>query len=242
LKRRRASTTVDAVRALIAFDLDGVLYSSEAFLGAAYREAIAKVNAQRPGSFARVPDTREILDHVGWPVTVILERLFPTTAPAALDLLYAETLTVICAHVARGEGILFPAVPSTLAQLQRAGFLLAIASNGRRQYVETVLLAHGLVPYFTELVATDDVTSRAKVDILRIYLTRHQLSAAQLVMVGDRASDVEAASAVGCHFVGCDYGHGYRHEIEGAGAVVSAFDRLLSVIPTLPIAPPLRVG
>jgi phosphoglycolate phosphatase-like HAD superfamily hydrolase len=52
-------------------------------------------------------------------------------------------------------------------------------------------------------------------------------------MVGDRASDVEAAQAVGCHFVGCDYGHGYRAEIAGAGPVVASFDALPSVIESL---------
>jgi len=90
------------VQAVIAFDLDGVLYSSEPFLGEAYREAIVNVNAQRPNSFPRVPSTREILDHVGWPVTVILDRLFPDIDARAVDLLYAETLEVICARVALG--------------------------------------------------------------------------------------------------------------------------------------------
>jgi phosphoglycolate phosphatase-like HAD superfamily hydrolase len=47
-----------------------------------------------------------------------------------------------------------------------------------------------------------------------------------VVMVGDRTSDVEAARAVGCHFVGCDYGHGYRHEIEAAGPLVNRFSDL----------------
>ena len=62
---------------LLAFDLDGVLYSSEPFLGDAYREAIEDVNAQRPGAFPRVPATRDILDHIGWPVPEILAAPVP---------------------------------------------------------------------------------------------------------------------------------------------------------------------
>ncbi len=50
------------------------------------------------------------------------------------------------------------------------------------------------------------------------------------MIVGDRSSDVEAAASVGAHFIGCDYGHGYRPEIEGAGPIVSAFDQLPPVI------------
>jgi phosphoglycolate phosphatase len=239
LQQRGSSTTVRRMRALVAFDLDGVIYSSEPFLGEAYREAIANVNARRPGSFPRVPSTREILDHVGWPVPVILERLFPNIDPAAVELLYAETLTVVCAHVARCEGILFPGVAETLARLHTSGFLLAIASNGRRQYVETVLTANNIAGFFTHLITVDrDGAVREKPDILRAYLARHRVAPRQLIMVGDRSSDVEAAAAVGCAFIGCDYGHGHRDEIAGAGPVVSRFDQLPEAIAALPAAAP----
>jgi phosphoglycolate phosphatase len=218
------------VQALIAFDLDGVLFSSEPFLGEAYREAIANVNARRPNSFPRIPSTREILDHVGWPVTVILQRLFPEIDAAAVDVLYAEALEVICAHVTRGDGILFPGVAETLADLRRSGSLLAVASNGRQRYIEAVLFTYGIAPHFLELITVESGTIDNKAGILRAYLARQGLAPARLVMVGDRSSDVEAAAAVGCHFIGCDYGHGYRDEIEGAGPIVSAFDQLPAAI------------
>ncbi len=226
---------------LIAFDLDGVLYSAEPFLGEAYREAIANVNAQRPGSFPRVPNTREILDHVGWPVSVILARLFPTIDPAAVELLFLETVHVIAAHVERREGILFPRVAETLCELQHAGLTLAVASNGRRQYVETVLSTYGIARYFTELVTVDGGERiQSKADILRAYMQRERHTPAQLVMVGDRTSDVEAARDVGCHFIGCDYGHGHREEIDGAGPIVASFGQLPDVIEAMFGLPPVQ--
>ena len=218
------------MRALIAFDLDGVLYSSEPFLGEAYRDAIANVNARHPGSFPRVPTTREILDHVGWPVPVILERLFPAVDPVAVELLYVETLDVIAAYVRRGDGLLFPGVRETLRRLCAAGYALVIASNGRQSYVEAVLEVNDIAPYFGELLTVDRGRMTTKADLLRAYRARYELPVVRLVMVGDRASDVEAAVAVGCHFVGCDYGHGYQHEIEGVGPIVSGFDQLPEVI------------
>lgn len=233
LRRSVASISVCRMRALVAFDLDGVLYSAEPFLGEAYREAIANVNTRRPGSFPRVPSTREILDHVGWPVPVILQRLFPAIDPAAVALLYDETLAVICAYVSRGHGIIFPGVTDTLPQLQRAGFVLAIASNGRRRYIEAVLATHHIMRYFGELVTVESPAIGDKAGILRTQLVRHHITEGHLVMVGDRASDVDAARAVGCRFVGCDYGHGYRHEIEGAGPIISAFAELPRVLTML---------
>ena len=214
--------------ALVAFDLDGVLYSSEPFLGDAYREAIANVNASRPGSFARVPSTREILDHVGWPIPVIFANLFPDADEQALSALHTETLSVICTHVARGDGILYPDVAETLRLLHDRGLTLAVASNGRTDYVETVLATYRLSDLFIPRVTADMVGD--KTSILRFYVYRLALDRSAVVMVGDRSSDVDAARAVGCHFVGCDYGHGYRHEIEAAGPLVDRFANLPETI------------
>lgn len=225
---------------LVAFDLDGVLYSSEPFLGEAYREAIAGVNAQRPGSFDRVPTTREILDHVGWPVSEIIARLFPQTDSEALALLYGQTLNTICRRVARGEGILYPGVADILPALAAARYRLAIASNGRRRYVEAVLHTYALTGYFEPLIAADDTPVRDKGQIVRAHQETDHLTAEQVVLVGDRTSDVEAAQAVGCHFVGCDYGHGYRHEIEPYGPIVASFRDLPSVLTTLCKLPTAR--
>jgi len=207
--------------ALLAFDLDGVLYSSEPFLGAAYQEAIANVNARLPGAFARVPTTPEILAYVGWTIPTIFANLFPDAAPPALAALHAETLEVICRRVAAREGILYPDVPQTLQALREAGHTLCVASNGRTRYVETVLATYAIADAFTARVTADMVGD--KVSILRFYRYRFALPVEQVVMIGDRASDVEAAHGVGCPFVGCDYGHGHRHEIESAGPLVQRF-------------------
>jgi phosphoglycolate phosphatase len=220
-----------AMRGMVAFDLDGVLYSSEPFLGDAYREAIANVNARQPGAFPRVPETREILDHVGWPVSVILARLFPAMDATVVRVLSLELQDVICRRVAGCEGVLFGGVATTLAQLRRDGWMLAIASNGRRRYIETVLSTYDLAGYFIELVSLDSHPGiRVKADILRTHLQRECLTPAQLVMVGDRASDVEAAQAIGCRFIGCDYGHGHRDEIVDAGPVIGEFEQVRAVL------------
>ena len=216
---------------LLAFDLDGVLYSSEPFLGEAYREAIARVNARHPGAFARVPTTAEILAHVGWPLPVIFANLFPGAAEAPLEDLHAETLDVICRRVAAGEGTCYPAVADTLRALRDAGHTLCVASNGRTRYVETVIATYGVADLFLARVTADDVGD--KTAILRHYLRALPADPRRTVMVGDRASDVDAARAIGCHFVGCDYGHGHRDEIEHAGPLVRDFADLPDVIQAL---------
>lgn len=216
---------------LIAFDMDGVLFSSEPFVAQAYREAMETVNARKPGTLPRVPSAREILDHIGWPVRVIQERLFPGLDEASGDLLYEETSNAMAAHAVSGDGYLYPDVPDTLRTLRQSGHALCVASNGRRSYVEGVLRTYGLRDLFLPSITADEVGSKEAV--LRGYLRRHDLTRDRLVMIGDRASDAEAALAVGCHFIGCDYGHGYRREIEAAGPVVGRFSDLPATIERL---------
>jgi len=224
-----------AAPGLLAFDLDGVLYSSETFLGESYREAIGNVNRRRPGSFDRIPETREILDHIGWPLPVILDRLFPTAHRDAIALLHQESLSSICARVAAGKGILYPGVTDTLRALQRSGFVLALASNGRRLYLQTVLSTYALTELFIDIITADAAGDKAT--LLGLYLRQLGADPARTVMIGDRASDVEAAVANRTLFIGCDYGHGYRHEIESAGPVVSSFTALPGAIEALLAAP-----
>jgi len=213
---------------LVAFDLDGVLYTSEPFIADAYREAMELVNARRPSSFARLPDTREILEHVGWPVQTILARLFPTADSEAVALLGEIVLDVICHRVKARAGRLYDGVPEALGSLHEAGHLLALASNGRRRYVEAVLATYGLSELFVAPITADQFGDKPA--LLREYAKRHRVTPGHMVMVGDRASDVEAARAVGCHFIGCDCGHGHREEIAGAGPVVSGLNEVPSAV------------
>ena len=215
---------------LVAFDLDGVLYSTEPFLADAYRDAIERVNALRAGSFDRIPSSDEIFQHIGWPVPTILARLFPDANPGAVRLIYDVTLNVICDRVAAREGALFGGVPETLKTLRQRGDTLVVASNGRRRYVETVLRTYDLTALFAPVIAVDDAAVPDKRALLAAYLVRYQVSPADAIMVGDRRSDVEAARAVGCRFIGCDYGHGLRDEIEGEGPIISTFGELIDVL------------
>ncbi|MGD9763291.1 MAG: HAD family hydrolase [Candidatus Binatia bacterium] len=217
--------------ALLAFDLDGVLYSSEPFLGDAYREAIEAVHARHPSAFARVPTTHEILAHVGWTLPVIFANLFPGVDPDALTDLHASTLEVICRRVAGREGVLYEGVPAVLRAVRADGHQLAVASNGRARYIESVLATYDLADLFLPRVTADEVGD--KVAILRHYVNAVGVSPTRAVMIGDRASDVEAARAVGCPFIGCDYGHGHRDEIEAAGPLIQDFAALPDTVAAL---------
>lgn len=218
---------------LVAFDLDGVLYSSERFLADAYREAIGRVNDVLPGAFPAVPTTEEIFAHMGWPVDVMAARIFPSVSEEARKQLLVETLDAIVRRVRAGRGEVFDGVPEVLAELAARGLTLAVASNGRRPYLDAVLETHGLASFFVPLEASTTGNVLAKSEILRRYMTRHGAAPNATLMVGDRSSDVEAARAAGVPFVGCDYGFGHRGELDGAGPVIDSMRELPALIASM---------
>ena len=122
--------------------------------------------------------------------------------------------------------------PRRCTTLHAAGYTLAVASNGRTRYVETVLATYGLADLFIPRVTADDGRRQDRRSCATTCYRWPSIRDA-VVMVGDRASDVDAARAVGCRFIGCDYGHGYRHEIEHAGPLVRDFAALPGVIASL---------
>ena len=53
----------------------------------------------------------------------------------------------------------------------------------------------------------------------RIRQWQHELNAAVVIVVGDRATDIQNARAAGAYAVGVTYGMGSREELSGADAL-----------------------
>ena len=60
----------------LCFDMDGVIFSSRAFIGIAYQKAVESFN-KRAGAKIAIPDTNTILAEVGRPAHELFEKLFP---------------------------------------------------------------------------------------------------------------------------------------------------------------------
>ncbi len=191
----------------LAFDLDGVIYTSEGFIAQAYEEAI------RRGKLGlKKPTTRQVMAQIGKPIDIIFKELFPKITAGQMKVLHRLTLEAIREMIVADRGEIFKGIPEMLARLSKR-FELAVCSNGRRLYVETVLSQYGLKKHFTKIQTLEDVQARTKGELLAYYIRAHKTGARQWLMVGDRRSDWEAAEFVGCGFIGCLWGHADREEL-----------------------------
>lgn len=217
---------------LIAFDLDGTLLDSVPDLAVAADQAVQAVGY--PGV-----SEAQVRDYVGNGADVLVARALSQSltinpelstelreqARHLFDDFYAQT----------GHRLshLYANVKSTLTELKNAGFTLALVTNKPSKFVPEVLEQHGIDHFFSDVIGGDTFPNK-KPDPMALnwLLEKHQLTAQQMLMVGDSKNDILAAKNAGCPSFGLTYGYNHGEPIADAGPDFVADDiaALLEVV------------
>ena len=190
----------------IAFDIDGTLYDCSPVVGHAFEQGIDEFLVQNPALNLRKPSTDEIMKLVGIPVDEIFASLFPNLSQELSHKLNDCCTEKLAKLVLQQKGIILPGVIETIHVLYNKGYGLLTASNGRKEYVEAVLTAYGLTPYFLHITALEDNDLHDKTQLLAYY-KKTLPDCDILIMAGDRTNDMVAAQDNGVPFIGCAFGH-----------------------------------
>ena len=219
------STASDARPQLVIFDLDGTLTDSADGILASFRHALTAVGAEVPaGDLAgRV---------VGPPMHLTLAGL--VLAEHADDAIAAYRAD----YTSRGWAMnsLFDGIPELLADLQTAGVRLAVATSKAEPTARRILEHFELADYFDVIAgASVDGSRSSKADVLAHALGQLDPLPQRVLMVGDRAHDVEGAAEHGIDTVVVGWGYGaddFRepHAAEAAAAHVPTVSALREVL------------
>jgi phosphoglycolate phosphatase len=207
----------------LAFDMDGVLFSSEGFIGNAYEDAILRAEINLP-----IPTSEAIIKQVGKPITEIFRNLFPAISAEEIAILHKETLISVVNMIIEGKGYMYEDIPAIIEQLSRK-YQLFICSNGRRKYIEAVLNFYGISEFFQTVLTLEDLLLNNKGELLQAYIKDQGNDANSWIMIGDRRADLNAAAYVGCKFIGCMWGHGDLNEIGDADILLKNPIELLQI-------------
>jgi len=191
--------TVAATRPqLVIFDLDGTLTDSAQGIVSSFRHALGEVGAE-------VPDGDLAGRIVGPPMHYTLRAMgLGGDADAAIAAYRADYST-------RGWALnsLFDGIPQLLADLRAAGVRLAVATSKPEPTARRVLAHFGLDEYFEVIAgASLDGVRATKRDVMAHALAQLEPLPERVVMVGDRAHDVEGAAAHGIETVVVGWGYG----------------------------------
>jgi len=214
----------------ILFDVDGTIFSSEEIIHEIYIEEFEKTRALL-GRPAHIPTRPEIIEQIGKPVPVIFANLAPDLSRPEQDELSGRILEGLVTGIAAGRGHHYPGVTETVRELKKRGYDLFTASNGRAPYVRSILQAGGIFPKFKS-IPTVGGTIQNKSELVASILKENLLMPAQAALIGDRASDRDAAIENQVPFVAACFGHGTEEEWGGSVARIDSIHELLDLFPS----------
>jgi phosphoglycolate phosphatase len=139
-------------------------------------------------------------------------------------------------HALRQEGKmvepLYPHVRETIIRLDKAGYVMGIATGKGIRGLNHVLDLHDMAHFFTTLQTPDNAPGKPHPGMLENAMATTGVQPENTFMVGDTSYDMEMAVHAGVHGIGVDWGYHEVAELQAAGArsiisQMTALDRLL---------------
>jgi len=215
----------------VIFDLDGTLVDTAPDL-------LAAVNAVMIAEGRQAVTSAKLRHLVGHGARTMLEHALlnsgPAVPPERLTQLIDDFLGHYRGNIAAASRP-FPGVEETLEKLKTNGAALGICSNKPHDLTEMLLSAVGLTHFFGSVHGAGR-NAKNKPDAIHLNAVIHELGVAKerSVMVGDSATDVSVARAVGIPVIVMSYGYTPTpaHEL-GADAVTGDFTQVPALVDRL---------
>lgn len=210
----------------ILFDLDGTLVDSAPDIAEAVNRTLAQYGyAQQPFSV--------IANWIGDGARELLNTaLHHAQAKESFDDVFPHFMQNYADTVLLTADI-YPHVKDTLARLHRSGVKMAVCSNKPERFINPVLSKNAIAGYFDVLVGGDTLKEK-KPSALPLMVAAEQLgvSIEQCLMVGDSATDFNAAQAAGMDCVLVSYGYARGIDVHALNQqqVIDDFSHLLQYI------------
>jgi phosphoglycolate phosphatase len=206
----------------LVFDLDGTLSDPAEGL-------LAAINHGLEASGVPARDPADLARFIGPSLDRIYGELLDTDDPERLRNAI-EAYRDVYYRDGYKQNRLYEGIIDALECLSGRGFRLYVATAKRQDIAGKVVEHFGLTRFFHGVLGCG--LKRQKHELLE------DIQAAEtrrpLIMIGDRANDMEAARAVGAEAVGVLWGYGDEAELRGAGAtrLLTAPAELLSAFPS----------
>lgn len=195
----------------ILFDLDGTLTDPEEGLVRSLNAGLREVGLQERSN-------EELRPCIGPPLRDTYEEYFGLSKEKTEQAIrgfraYYETKGIF-------ENRLYEGIEDVLDELQKAGKTLILATSKPTDFAVQILEHFGIDEYFDFVGgASLDETRTEKIEVLSYIMEEFQLvDASELIMVGDRKYDINAAKYFHMKSVGVLFGYGTKKELKEAGA------------------------
>jgi phosphoglycolate phosphatase len=215
---------------LAVFDCDGTLVDSAANICLAMEHCFAAAALPPPPRHA----TRRV---VGLSLVEAIAALHPE-GDADLHIALAEEYKRAFQSL-RGQGMvaepLFDGIAEAVDALDRAGWLLGVATGKSDRGLAFCLEHHGLARRFVTLQTADRHPSKPHPSMIETAMAEAGAAPETTVMIGDTSFDIGMAKAAGVLAIGVAWGYHDREELlaEGADLVAAHPSELAAMLEAL---------
>jgi phosphoglycolate phosphatase len=195
----------------ILFDLDGTLTDSADGITRCIAGAVETLGKARPA-------LEDLVRFIGTPLRDIFASVLDTSEPTRIDeaiVLYRERFD----SVGFAENRVYDGIPETLAGLRERGFSLFVATAKGQRDADRVIEHFGLEIHFDRVFGVlTDAERRDKAALVTRILGDLEMDPTTVALIGDRSTDMRAASHSGVRAIGAGWGYGTDDELHSSGA------------------------
>lgn len=198
---------------LIIFDCDGTLVDSQHHI----------IDAMTIGLTDRghaAPDPGAVRATVGLSLIEAVARLLPDHEPHEHEQVAEGYKQAHISGRVRGDMAepLYPGIVETLQELDRAGYLLGVATGKGRRGLDHTLSRHGIAGLFVTLQTADRCRGKPHPEMIDKALAETGVERRDAMMIGDTTFDMEMAVNAGVTAVGVSWGYHPASALQVAGA------------------------
>jgi len=171
---------------LIIFDFDGLMVNSEHVVFDALKILFKQ--------YGKVLTWTYFCKHIGVPVTDSLKKFHRDfELPIPFTQFLEERNSIVHQYLSK-KLKLMPGVKKIIELLRKKPVTLAIATSGKRTYIEYWLKKFGIEKYFKTVVCIDDVQKgKPHPDLILKVLEETEFSPTESIIIEDAPSGIEAA-------------------------------------------------
>lgn len=210
------------MKPILVFDYDGTLNNTMTLYEPAIREICSWLLANNYAKEAN-PSKERIASWLGMNAREMWKDFMPDLDPDIR--LKAEKMVgeYMMSRVRNHEAKWYPDVEETLDLLKSKGYQMVILSNSKKITGETHFKAFDMGRWFDKWYDCESFNWAPKTDIIKVVYKDYP---GDLIVIGDRKSDYEAAASIKAKFIGCLYGFGSREELKFSDCLIESIKEL----------------
>lgn len=213
---------------LVIFDCDGTLVDSQHIILAAMHATFADAG------LAPVTDD-QVRAIVGLSLFEGMEYLLPGTDRKTLldaEERYRRIFYDLRVKQATGPDPLYMGTREALQALDKAGYLLGVATGNSKRGLDRVLAEHDLADMFVTLQTADGHPSKPHPSMIHTAAAEVGAEPSDTVMIGDTSYDIIMSVRAGSHALGVNWGYHSVDDLRQAGArhVASEFSEIPALV------------